>query len=67
VPSWILLIAVLLCPAVMGTMMLLMWRGMRTGNHQGDQDVTASGSQGRARTDRSPDANDAPPKKVTAE
>ncbi len=25
----ILLVAVLICPAVMGTMMFLMWRGMR--------------------------------------
>jgi hypothetical protein len=34
--SLILLIAVLVCPAVMGTMMLLMWRGMRHG-HQGTE------------------------------
>jgi hypothetical protein len=27
----ILLIAVLVCPVVMGTMMVLMWRGMRHG------------------------------------
>jgi hypothetical protein len=30
---WILLIAVLVCPLVMGTAMLLMWRGMRGGGH----------------------------------
>lgn len=27
--SLILLVAVLVCPVVMGTMMVLMWRGMR--------------------------------------
>lgn len=32
--SWILLLAVLICPVVMGTMMLLMWRGMRSGDHR---------------------------------
>jgi hypothetical protein len=28
----ILLVAVLACPVVMGTMMFLMWRGMRAGH-----------------------------------
>jgi hypothetical protein len=28
----ILLVAVLVCPVVMGTMMLLMWRGMKAGH-----------------------------------
>jgi hypothetical protein len=28
----LILIAVLICPVVMGTMMLLMWRGMRHSN-----------------------------------
>ena len=28
----LILIALLICPVVMGTMMLLMWRGMRHGN-----------------------------------
>jgi hypothetical protein len=35
----ILLVAVLVCPAVMGTMMLLMWRGMR-GSHTRSRDGT---------------------------
>lgn len=26
----IVLVAILICPVVMGTMMLLMWRGMKT-------------------------------------
>jgi hypothetical protein len=30
---WILLVAVLVCPVVMGTAMLLMWREMRRGGH----------------------------------
>jgi hypothetical protein len=32
VPEWILVLAVLACPLVMGAMMLVMWRGMR-GSH----------------------------------
>lgn len=30
----LILLAVLVCPVVMGTMMLLMWRGMRHGGGQ---------------------------------
>jgi hypothetical protein len=33
----LILIAVLICPVVMGTMMFLMWRGMRHGNQASAQ------------------------------
>ncbi len=33
----LILLAVLVCPVVMGTMMFLMWRGMRHGNQSGGQ------------------------------
>ncbi len=33
----ILLVAVLICPVVMGTMMFLMWRGMRHGRDSGGE------------------------------
>lgn len=33
----LILLAVLACPIVMGTMMLLMWRGMRTGHGSRDE------------------------------
>jgi ABC-type nickel/cobalt efflux system permease component RcnA len=38
----ILLIAVLICPLVMGTAMLLMWREMRRGHASGPADGTPS-------------------------
>jgi hypothetical protein len=33
----LILLAVLACPIVMGTMMLLMWRGMRAGHGSKDE------------------------------
>jgi hypothetical protein len=33
----LILLAVLACPIVMGTMMLLMWRGMRAGHGSGNE------------------------------
>jgi hypothetical protein len=33
----LILLAVLACPIVMGTMMLLMWRGMRAGQESGNE------------------------------
>lgn len=36
-PEWILFVAVLVCPLIMGAMMLLMWRGMR-GSHAASRD-----------------------------
>jgi hypothetical protein len=37
----LILLAVLICPIVMGTMMLLMWRGMRAhGTQGGREDAT---------------------------
>jgi hypothetical protein len=35
----LILLAVLACPIVMGTMMLLMWRGMRAHGKGGSEDV----------------------------
>lgn len=41
----ILLVAVLICPVVMGTMMFLMWRGMRQGRDAGgDREARPPGS-----------------------
>ena len=48
----LILLAVLACPIVMGTMMLLMWRGMRGHGKAGGADDAAAPAEGVMRGDR---------------
>ena len=48
----LILLAVLTCPIVMGTMMLLMWRGMRGHGNPGDADDAAAPTQEVMTNDR---------------
>jgi hypothetical protein len=66
--SLILLIAVLVCPVVMGTMMLMMWRGMRHGGGQAQPPRTsANGAEriDRATIDDGGEAHDGPAARAT--
>jgi hypothetical protein len=48
----LILLAVLACPIVMGTMMLVMWRGMRGHGKAGGADDVAAPTEGVMTGDR---------------